>query len=148
MYHYKACGLNNIHLANGYTVTDTAHGTGVAIHDIDGLHRVIAKSLVSKEGLLTGREFRFLRVELDLSQKALGGLMDKTDQAIAKWEKGEQKIHVLADKALRDLYMESINEEPIAGLLSKLANLDRQIHELEIDLEETDQGWQPTQKCA
>jgi len=148
MYHYKECGLNNIQLANGYTITESASGTGVAIHDIDGLHRAIAKNLVLKEGSLTGREFRFLRLELDLSQKALGILMDKTDQAIAIWEKGGQSIPVLADKAIRDLYMESIQEGAISGLLAKLAGLDRQIHELELSLEDTEQGWQLTAKCA
>lgn len=141
MYHYTACGLDNIYLKNGYVKTDSPSGTGISIHDMDGLHRVIAKGLAEMVAPLQPKEFRFIRLELDLSQKGLGKLLGKTDQSVAKWEKGEQPIPVLADKAIRDLYMESIGEGAIAGLLEKLADLDRQIHELTLRLEETDNGW-------
>ena len=141
MYHYKACGLNNIFLKNGYTKTSSPSGEGVSIHDLDGLHKVIAKGIAEKELPITPNEFKFLRIELDLSQKAIGKLMGKTDQIIAKWEKGTQDIPVLADKAVRDLYMDSINEGQVGGILEKLANLDRQLHELKLNLEETSNGW-------
>ena len=141
MYHYKACGLDNIHLKNGYTETDSPSGKGIAIHDLDGLHKVIAKGIAGKEFSITPKEFKFLRIELDLSQKALGNLMGKTDQIIAKWEKGAPTVPVLADKAIRDLYMDSIGEGQIAGILEKLADLDRKIHELDLNLEETSEGW-------
>jgi putative transcriptional regulator len=104
MYHYSACGLDNIYLKNGYQQKETPSGATTAIHDMDGLHKAIAKGLVAKEACLTPKEFRFLRGELDLSQKMLGVLFDKTDQMIAKWEKAETKIPLLADKAIRDLY--------------------------------------------
>ena len=147
MYHYKTCGLDGIYLKNGYEVTETAEGSAVSIHDIYSLHRVIAKGLIEKASPLTGREFRFLRIEMDMSQRAVGDLMDKTDQIIAKWEKGQNKIPVLADKAMRDLYMDSIGESPIAGLLKRFKELDREIHELEFQLSETDDGWQ-LDRCA
>ena len=148
MYHYTACGLDNIYLKNGYVETNSPSGTGISIHDIDGLHKAIAKGLVKMEALLQPKEFRFLRLELDLSQKGLGNLLGKSDQCVAKWEKGEQHIPVLADKAVRDLYMESIGEGAIAGLLKTLADLDRKIHELRLSLEETDHGWDLEIKAA
>ncbi|WP_252176962.1 helix-turn-helix domain-containing protein [Endozoicomonas sp. 4G] len=110
MYHYSACGLDNIYLANGFRKTNSPSGEGVSIHNIDGLHEAIARGLISKEAPLRAKEFRFLRIELDLSQKALGKLLDKSDQVIAKWEKGANEIPVQADRALRDLYMESVGE--------------------------------------
>ena len=82
-----------------------------------------------------------MRIELDLSQKALGKLLDKSDQAIAMWEKGTQPVPVLADKAIRDLYMESLGEGVVSGLLEKLAELDRQIHEITLKMVETSDGW-------
>ena len=66
---------------------------------------------------------------------------------IAKWEKGENNIPVLADKAIRDLYMESIGESHIADILTKLKDLDNQIHELEFQFSETEDGWKLDQ-CA
>ena len=141
MYHYKACGLDNVYLKNGYEEKNTPSGKSIAIHDIDGLHKAIDKGIANKEAALTPQEFRFLRGELDLSQKALGMLLDRTDQMVAKWEKGETKILVLADKAIRDLYMESIGEGPISNLLQRLAQLDRKNRELTLQLEETATGW-------
>ncbi len=141
MYHYTACGLDNIYLKNGYEQKTTPSGNAIAIHDLDGLHKAISKGLANKEASLTPKEFRFLRIELDLSQKALGMLFDKSDQIVAKWEKGETRIPLLADKAIRDLYMESIGEGPVANLLQRLAQLDRKDRELTLELEETSKGW-------
>ncbi len=141
MYHYTACGLENVYLKNGYDEKVTPSGNTVAIHNLEGLHKAIAKGLVLKEGELTAREFKFLRGELDLSQRALGILMEKTDQMIAKYEKAETPIPRLADKAIRDLYMESIGEGHVAHLLNKLAQLDRKNRELRLQLEETENGW-------
>lgn len=143
MYHYIECGLSNVFLVGkGVQVTESPSGKGVSIHDIDGLHRAIARNLINKEGFLTGSEFRFLRIELDLSQKAIGHLMDKGDQAIAKWEKSEVSIPVLADKAIRDLYQESVGEGYVSHLLKKFADLDRKVCEAELRMTETEDGWQ------
>ncbi len=147
MYHYTSCGLDNIYLKNGYATSDGAEGKGVAIHDMDALHRVIAKGIVDQSAPISGKEFRFLRIELDLSQKAVGDLMDKTDQMIANWEKGNNSIPVLADKAIRDIYMDSIGESHIADFLTKLKDLDRQIHKIKFQFSETEDGWQLDQ-CA
>lgn len=141
MYHFTECGLDNIYLRNGFDEVETAEGRAVGIHALEQLHRVIAEGIVNKAGFLTGKELRFLRIELDLSQKALGDLMGKSDQMVAKWEKGESAIPILADKAVRDLYMESIGKGAIAGLLKELSQLDRQYHELKYELEETREGW-------
>lgn len=144
-YHYKSCGLDHVYLTNGFERHETLDGRGVSIHEIDALHRAIAIGIVSQKAPITGKEFRFLRIELDLSQKTLGSLMDKSDQMVAKWEKGESKIPVLADKAIRDLYMESIGESHIAGLLAELKELDNQVQEMNLQLSETENGWAITQ---
>ncbi|MBS54988.1 MAG: transcriptional regulator [Oceanospirillaceae bacterium] len=141
MYHYTMCGLENVYLKNGYEQKETPSGKVVSIHDLDGLHKAIGKGLATKDSELTAKEFKFLRGELDLSQRTLGMLMEKSDQIIAKYEKGEQAIPRLVDKSIRDLYMESIGEGPIANLLQKLAQLDRKNRELTLELEETESGW-------
>jgi DNA-binding transcriptional regulator YiaG len=143
MYHFTTCGLDNVYLKNGYTVSESESGKGVSFHDLQGLLRAIGCCILKKEAPLNGREFRFLRVEMDLSQKAIGSMMEKTDQTIANWEKGCEPVPALADKAIRDLYAESIETGPIAGLLQKLSEMDRRIHELtlEIELNQEDQKW-------
>jgi len=141
MIKYTGCGLENIYLKNGYIKHSTEEGDGISVYDMDALHRVIAKGIVEKPAPLSGKEFRFLRIEMDLSQKAMGDLMDKSDQMIAKWEKGENDIPVLADAAIRNLYMEDIGESPLVGLLKKLKDLDRQYHEAIFELEERESIW-------
>ena len=59
MYHYTACGLDNIYLANGFQRTSSPSGEGVSIHDFDGLHEAIARGLANKEAPLQAKEFRF-----------------------------------------------------------------------------------------
>ena len=68
MYHYKECGLDNVRLANGYTVHKTPYGEGVSISDADQLHEVLALAVANKSGRISGKELRFLRSMLDLSQ--------------------------------------------------------------------------------
>lgn len=147
MYQFKECGLDNIYLKNGYEVYESSEGTCYGVRDLDKLHQVIAKGLVKKPAPLTGKEFRFLRIELNLSQKAVGDLMEKSEQTIANWEKGDEPINRLADSAIRNYYLHSVGESEIAGLLEKLAHLDQLIHGYQIRLEETQDGWQ-LQDCA
>ncbi len=53
-FHYTACGLDNVWLASGYKLKTTRHGTAVAVNDVDGLHQLIANTLIDKPGRLTG----------------------------------------------------------------------------------------------
>ena len=105
MYHYRECGLRNVWLANGYDKHETPYGEGVSIHDVEGLHRAIARNLVRKPGKLTGTELRFLRQEMRLSQSKLAEMVGNEAQTIALWEKrgGQPK---LADRFIRAIYRE------------------------------------------
>jgi len=106
LYHYKGCGLPNVHLVNGYREIQTTYGTSVAINDVEGLHGAIADQLVMKPMALTPDEFRFLRTFLEMSQKKLGGSVGSSDQTIANWEKGNTAIDKAAETLLRMLVRE------------------------------------------
>ncbi len=88
-YRYIECGLDNVYLLNGFTIRSTPYGRAVAIDNIDGLHRTIARFLVREKKELTGKEIRFLRHELKYSQNRLAALLGVTEQTVARWEKGE-----------------------------------------------------------
>ncbi len=150
MYHFTECGLDNVHLINGYEEKITPSGKAVSFKDLQNLLEVITQCVVNKAEPLNGREFRYLRIELDLSQKAIGNLMDKSEQTIANWEKGNESIPVLADKAIRDLYKESVGQTPTAGLLQKLSEVDRRYHEINIQIQllEQEHRWYAEQKSA
>jgi len=89
-YQYAQCGLDNIWLNNGFEIVETPYGSSVKIDNVDQLHRTIGEYLTVKPGPLSGKEFRFLRLELDMSQKRIGELMGKEAQTVALWEKSEE----------------------------------------------------------
>lgn len=100
MYHYTACGLDNVWLENGYTLKATRYGKGVSVNDVDGLHKLLAAKLVEKHGLLNGKEFKFLRVQLGLSQEGLGKLMGVSENAVSLWER-KDTVPLAHDHLLR-----------------------------------------------
>lgn len=99
MYHYAECGLRNVWLRDGYREVDTPHGKVVVIANKKDLHRVIAEGLI-RQPYLTGREFRFLRTQLDMSQRDVGALLGKQAQTVASWEK-KSRVPKYADLFIR-----------------------------------------------
>ena len=111
MYQYQESGLDNVWLVNGYSVIDDPdYGECVSISDTLGLHKAIAHNLIFNKPRLIGAEFRFLRKELDLSQKALSDLFGNEEQAVARWEK-TGKVPKWADRLLRACLIEFYGEE-------------------------------------
>lgn len=141
-YQYRECGLDNVYLLNGFTVKQTKDGKTVTIHDMDGLHRVIGSYLVRERKTLSGREIRFLRHELGLSQKTLGKWLGKSGQTIARWEKGQGNVDEPADRLLRLLYeLHRGGSRSVKKLLRQLVEMDNYV-DASVQFEETGKGWQ------
>lgn len=138
MYHYKSCGLPNVWLKNGYTEHETAYGKGVAIEDLEGLHKAICRSIIEAPTKLTGAELRFLRKEMNLSQKRLGSLLGVEDQTVANWEKAEPTS--MAGRFVRVLAASHFGSDEVRELVEKLAELDRKEHET-FYFEDSENGW-------
>jgi len=108
---------------------------------MDGLHRAVGQSLTHEKKSLSGREFRFLRHELDLSQAGLAALLGADAQSVARWEKGSAKIPGAAERIMRAVYEEHIGgEQTISEPLHRFAELD-ETTEQELSFEDTDEGW-------
>ncbi len=124
-YRYTESGLTNVWLANGYTIRKTSYGEGVSIHDVDGLHRALARALSNKPRL-TGTEVRFLRKEMGLSQRGLGELLGVTDQAVSLWERKGQ-LPKTADRLLCLIYVEhDRGNAPIRTTIQRINDMDAQ----------------------
>ncbi|NHB94026.1 helix-turn-helix domain-containing protein [Photorhabdus cinerea] len=133
MYHYVESGLSNIWLENGFQQEITDGEVYISIDNLDELHRLISKVLVSLKRPLSAEEMRFLRIEMNMSQKLLSNLLGVDIQTIARWEKGQSSIPRVADVALRSLYAESIDEQNYIGeMLRKLSetSIQQQIEKL------------------
>lgn len=115
-YHYTDSGLDNIWLVGGVEHHDTPYGPATSIHDVDDLHQVIARDIIDSPNM-TGQEFRFLRIELDLSQKVLAQLLKATVQQVHRWENGKSEIPGPAQVALAGYYLEANDPDKITGNL-------------------------------
>jgi putative transcriptional regulator len=128
MYQYKECGLSNVKLLSGYKINETPYGKSITITDVQGLHKSIGMELVSKAGLLSAEEVRFLRKELGLSQKLLAQTLSVAEITVRSWEAGKAKISGPADRLLRVLYKEFADPNSLAReLVEQLAKLDSQV---------------------
>ena len=142
LYHYTGCGLNNVWLHNGFVVRETEYGKGVAIHDVEGLHRVIGLHLVDRKPVLSGTEVRFLRKELDLSQSRLAQILGVSDSSVRGWENKRGAISGPAERMLRVLYREHVaGDGNVRAMVDRLADRDRQRHARNLELEATANGW-------
>jgi putative transcriptional regulator len=106
MYHYLSSGLDNVWLANGYTVHQTPYGNGMSIDDVGGLHRMLALMIANKAGPITRKELRFLRTHLKLSQDGLAKMVGVDAQTVSLWERN-RKVPTAAETVIRMLVIGS-----------------------------------------
>ena len=149
-YHYVESGLDNVHLKNGYhIVDDLEYGELTTLVNAKGLHEAIGCELAQSNAALTGAEFRFLRVELKLSQKDLGSLLDVDPQTIARWEKGQNPIQRASEIVLRDYYQQTVfGKGNVKKLIEILSQLDAHIRMVKLMVEEHHEHWKVTTRAA
>lgn len=90
MYHYKECGLPYVYLTNGFTIDKVEDEEFVSIDNLYELHALIGRRIVSQVRPISHQEFKFIRIELNMSQKALGSLLGVDTQTVARWERDNQ----------------------------------------------------------
>ena len=101
-YRYRECGLRYVTL-KGIDVS-RCHECGnyeISIPRLEGLHRLIAKSLIEKVTRSTGEEIRFLRKGLGLSGADFARRMGVTVETVSRWEHDAVAIGPQADRLLR-----------------------------------------------
>jgi putative transcriptional regulator len=141
-YRYVMSGLDDIYLAGGYDEVETDYGKGVVIHHMDELHRAIGLHLAGSKKTLDGKEIRFLRHQMDLTQAELGDILRVTDQTVARWEKGEVPIPGPEDLLVRIVYLGHVSKKvDVRALADGLRKLDAPPSE-KLVFAPTDNGWQ------
>ena len=148
-YRYTECGLDYVYLVGGHEIIRTAHGEHLQITNPEGLHRAIGKYLVTRKKTLSGKEVRFLRHEMDMSQPTLARLLGVTEQTVQKWEAGRTaQVPAPADALIRLLYSEYVGERSgIRRRLKKIADLEDRIDDL-VTFISTKQAWRETRAQA
>jgi len=132
--HYDWCGLDDVYLLSGFTRTGDGGGnTKVAIRNLDGLHRAIGEHLARHKKALNGKEIRFLRKHMDISQDELADVLSVSGQTVARWEKQECEIPGPAELLLRVIYLseilEQVNPRELAAKLREADSLPKERQE-------------------
>jgi len=144
-YQYRESGLDNVWLESGVTVEiHPNYGELVSIKNVRELHRAIGLWLIMQPRTLTGAEFRFLRTELDMSQRVLGHLLGVSEQAMAKWEKARAKAvaNRAAERLLRIVYYQWVEgKSEFSTLLDRVTKLDAELAEAELHMKNAGDGW-------
>lgn len=124
---YTACGLDNVYLLDGYSIVETRRGRVIKIEDQQGLHRAIGELLIGQKRSLIGKELRFLRHQLGLSQPALANLLGESEQSVARREKRKKgwKKPTPQERMLRYMFEQRLSgNEKLEVFLKNLADLD------------------------
>ena len=139
--HYTDCGLDNVYLVSGYEIENTPYGEGLAIKNLDQLHTAIGYNLSSQKKVLSGKELRFLRKQMNRTQSDLGKFLGLSSQQVARWEKGESEISGSADLLVRALFIQYAGAElDLQKLAKSLEETDAPLSEKSF-YEKTLQGW-------
>lgn len=117
--HYPQCGLDNVYLMNGFTRETIDGDETITIENLDGLWKAIGLHLVTRRKVLTPKEIRFLRRQMDLTQVGLAQYLRVSDQAVARWEKGESRLPGPADVAIRHAFLTSPVAQPEGARMAR-----------------------------
>lgn len=141
-YHYTESGLDNIWLVNGYKIHKTPYGEGVSIHNTEGLHKAIAFWLINLPKPLTGAELRFIRTDMELTQKNMAGILGATEQSLRLWEKHKNKeLSGTVDHLVRGIYADYRNaNKSLYKMIERLNSLEK-IQTPKAKLKDTRSGW-------
>jgi transcriptional regulator with XRE-family HTH domain len=108
-YRYTESGLDDVFIINASLVVDDAGEKTIVIPNVNGLHLAIAKGIVQKPSGITGKELRFLRTEMGMTQAELASLVDREPLAISRWERGEvEAIDANAEVLIRLIAIETL----------------------------------------
>jgi putative transcriptional regulator len=147
-FHYKGCGLDDVYLISGYDKDETPYGEGVRIRNIEKLHEAIGKFLISGRKVLSGKELRFLRMQMKLTQSNLARILGCDTQQVARYEKEENRVSGPADRLIRLLYTDRIGSKriPIEKLLKELDEMDDQSSK-DMVFAQVDSDWRKSAAC-
>jgi putative transcriptional regulator len=138
---YKGCGLDNIWLSSGYELEDIDGEKSIIVRNLDGLHAAIGRSLIKRKKILDGKEIRFLRQQMDLTQSETARLVGCDAQQIARYEKNENKMPGPTDRLIRMLFSEHLNDHgSTRSMLEALDQLDGRMDDRQV-FDETPEGW-------
>lgn len=120
MIKFLGCGLENVFLLDGFKSMDFGGQTAYSYPDIEGLYFALGRSIALSRHPINGREFRFLRNALGWSQAEAGATLGKTNQAVAKWEKGQLSVPRSDGHVIRLAWLRRFESQSIVSMVNAM----------------------------
>jgi DNA-binding transcriptional regulator YiaG len=95
---YTDCGSHNVFIAG---VMFPAGEHVIRIPNVNALHRAIALGIVTRKAMMDGREMRFLRTEMGMTQAEFVAMIYREPLTISRWERSETEIDANAETLIR-----------------------------------------------
>jgi len=100
-YHYIECGLDNVYINGLSPIVDDDGDEVIQIPFIAALHAEVARGIIMSKGAISGKELRFLRTEMGMTQAQLAEKVDVDGQTVGRWERGETPTNSTAELVIR-----------------------------------------------
>jgi DNA-binding transcriptional regulator YiaG len=120
-YHYKECGLDNVLIQGMMPCVDDDGDPVVTIPNIGGLHEAIAGAIVSHTAGMSGKELRFLRTEMGMTQAQLAKVVHHDTQSVGRWERSEHPIEPTAEALIRLLAIQRLRLDVEESTIEQLS---------------------------
>lgn len=134
-YHYTECGLDNVFIEGMDMVQDHNGEDTVVIPAIGLLHKVIAEGIIQLPTKMSGRELRFLRSEMGMTQTKLAEVLKVTLLTVGRWEREETPIKDAAEMLIRLMAIEELelDVKMSVGAVSEKVTQEPRIDPIRID---------------
>jgi DNA-binding transcriptional regulator YiaG len=100
-YRYTECGLDNVMIEGMTVLVDDGGEKAMTIPNVNALHRVIALGIVNRKSGMNGKQLRYLRTEMGMTQAQLAVVVHRESLTISRWERGEDQIDSNAEALIR-----------------------------------------------
>lgn len=138
-YHDTLCGLSNVYVKGISEWTDIKGNEGITIPNFQQYMRTLLVKVITKQGLLTGEEVRFLRTAYGKTQSQLAHIFNVSLRTVQRWESDEKPIEASHDLRLRIVTVQKEMENKIPTELLNMLDkkLSKKInHKYTIDINE------------
>lgn len=136
-YHYIESGLDNVFINGLEPVVDADGDQVIEIPFIGALHAEIARGIVISKGAISGKELRFLRTEMGMTQAELSQKVGVDSQTVGRWEREETPFNSNAELVIRKIAGERLIDafdESMERLVDRV-NSDETDPDITIDAE-------------
>lgn len=91
-YHDTLCGLSNVYIQDITEWTDVNGEKGITIPNFQKYMHTLLVQVVTKNGLLIGKEVRFLRTAYGKTQSELADIFNVSLRTAQRWENDENPL--------------------------------------------------------